>query len=220
MKYFLVSWLVSSTANNNNWIKNIVSADSADEALLKDLIHHGCLAPETTMQDVEGNREILTKGEANNLKYTADIIEGHSNSEELMIVTIDCGAKVFIPLSAMDSYELDYIQNEQACAISTVWEAGGVKHIIEDVVWENDINKAIAESLFSCLPMITEQFLSFAKSGFNTDYRIELNNEACSLAKVEILRHTPVTIDGHKIDILIPRSHTANNAPVLAKVVQ
>lgn len=223
MKYFLVSWLVSSITNNSNWIQSIVSADSANEALLKDLIHHGCLAAETTMQDIKGNKEVLTKGVANNLKYTPDMLESHSNSEELMIVTTDCGVKVFVPLDIMNSYEPhDYIQNEQTYAVSVVWKVGGVEHIIEDVVWEHDINKAIAESLIGCLPMSTKQFSSFTKSafGFNSDYRIELNNEVSSLAKVEILRHTTITIDKHKIDILIPRSHIANNAPVLAKVVQ
>lgn len=226
MKYFLVSWLVSSSINEGNWVKNIVSADNADEALLKNLIDYGCVPAKTTMKDISEDKETLTNGISNTLKYTPDMLEGCRNSEELMIATTDCGAKVFLPADIMSWHEsnenMHGKENDQPYAINVLWNTCGVEHIIEDTVWEHDINRAILESLVGCLPVGARKVADFTQSafGFNNNYRIELKNEVYSLAKVELLQYATVTIDNHKIDVLVPRGHLASNSPVLAKVLQ
>lgn len=224
MKYFLVSWLVSSVNNNGQWISKIIVANSADEALLQDLMDMGCIPAEATMDDIKAGKYPLNYGEANNLIYKADMLDGYSNSEELQKVKTDCGLKVFIPRDIMRWHESSqgYVQDIQPYKVTVAWTVGAVQHTIEDTVWAENINDAAIDGVLGCSPVEMSGYKDSAREilEISNDCSIGINGENYALTKIEPLQHVVITIDGHKIDALITKGHRVGYAPILARVVQ
>ena len=224
MKYFLVSWLVSSVNNNGQWISKVIVANSADEALLQDLMDIGCIPADATMTDIKAGKHPLDYGEANNFIYRAGMLYGYSNSEELQKVKTDCGLKVFIPKDIMqwhDSQE-SYIQSVQPYKVTVAWTSGAAQHAIEDTVWAENINDAAIEGVLGCSPVEMSGHKDSAREmlEISDDYSIGINGDNYALTKIEPLKHVVITIDGHKIDALITKGHRVGYAPILARVVQ
>lgn len=226
MNYFLVSWLVSSLANNGQWINKIIVADTADDAILQDLIEYYCVPPETTVEYIKLNKHKLDFGVANNLTYKANISNmdtDNSNAELLQVVKTDCGLKVFVPNDILDWHkEEEQTKHEQPFKVSVAWTVGDIKHNIEDTVWSDNIHTAAIDGVLSCTPTEMNGYKDNTKEmlELSDDYSIKINGEHYALTKIEVLRHVTITINEHRIYALIPNSQQLGQSPVLAQILQ
>lgn len=228
MKYFLVSWIVKTFGiDNDQQVKRVVEAGSADEALLKDLIARKCLSADTTIQDVQKNQVALNRGEAYGVAYSAPN-KRQSNAIELQIVETDRGIKIFVPTDISDWEEsYKYISmGAQPYMVSIEWDTGAVQHTLKCMAWGSDVNGAAIGGVLSCVPADAEGNKDNSRKllELSIDYGINIGigheQQTYTLSRIDAMKQVTVSINDREVSLYIPKARTEDGSPVIGNFIQ